>query len=83
MTDHKKLSKKQKIRYIEKSYSEIDFMLMEALASCAIEGNPMYHRVGKVYGWIWGDTRIKTEPTDEEVDSVYKLMKGLKNAKRR
>jgi hypothetical protein len=52
--------------------------MMAALASCAIEGNPMYNRVGKVYGWIWGDERVKTIPTDEEIESVYLLMKKVK-----
>jgi len=67
------------LRYIENSYHKIDFVMMGALASCAIEGNPMYNRVGKVYGWIWGDERIKTAPTDLEIESVYLLMKKVKN----
>lgn len=71
----KELTTKQKLAKIDEWYSlKADIMLGEALASCAIEGNPMKSRVGKVFGYLWFGKPI---PSDEVVDSVYNLFKML------
>ena len=72
----KSLTFKQKLRRIEDMQDKIDFMLLESLASCAIEGNPMYNRVGYVLGYIMG---VKEQPpTEVMVDSVLRLLEGIK-----
>lgn len=75
-----KRERKRKLNKIKDLYLEVvDISLMEALASCAIEGNSGYFHLGKIFGYLWG--RIKEEPSDEAIDFIYGLFTKLEERK--